>query len=47
MRDTLTPVTGADVDRCSWIAPDGRVIHVFKRPKTDRHAEEILAKLPA
>ena len=29
------------------IGADGRVIHVFKRPKTDRHAEEILAKLPA
>ena len=28
------------------IGADGRVIHVFKRPKTDRHAEEILAKLP-
>ena len=27
------------------IGPDGRVLHVFKRPKTDRHAEEILAKL--
>ena len=29
------------------IGADGRVIHVFKRPKTDHHAEEILAKLPA
>ena len=29
------------------IGADGRVIHVFKRPTTDRHAEEILAKLPA
>ena len=29
------------------IGPDGRVVHVFKRPKTDRHAQEILAKLPA
>lgn len=29
------------------IGPDGRVRHVFKRPKTDRHAEEILAKLDA
>ncbi len=29
------------------IGPDGRVLHVFKRPKTDRHAEEILAKLAA
>ena len=28
------------------IGAAGRVIHVFKRPKTDRHAEEILAKLP-
>ena len=27
------------------IGADGRVMHVFKRPKTDRHAEEILAKL--
>ena len=26
------------------IGPDGRVAHVFKRPKTDRHAEEIVAK---
>ena len=25
------------------IGPDGRVVHVFKRPKTARHAEEILA----
>lgn len=29
------------------IGPDGRVLHVFKRPKTDRHAEEILATLEA
>ena len=29
------------------IGPDGRVLHVFKRPKTDRHAEEVLAKLDA
>ena len=29
------------------IGPDGTVLHVFKRPKTDRHAEEILAKLSA
>ncbi len=29
------------------IGPDGRVLHVFKRPKTDRHAEEILDKLHA
>lgn len=29
------------------IGPDGRVLHVFKRPKTDRHAEEILDKLNA
>ena len=28
------------------IGPDGTILHVFKRPKTDRHAEEILAKLP-
>ena len=27
------------------IGPDGTVRHVFKRPKTDAHAEEILAKL--
>lgn len=27
------------------IGPDGTVRHVFKRPKTDRHAEEVLAKL--
>ena len=29
------------------IGPDGVVLHVFKRPKTDRHASEILAKLDA
>lgn len=29
------------------IGPDGRILHVFKRPKTDRHAEEILTKLSA
>ena len=29
------------------ISPDGVVLHVFKRPKTDRHASEILAKLDA
>ena len=29
------------------IGPDGRVLHVFKRPKTAAHAEEILAKLEA
>ena len=28
------------------VGPDGRVLHVFRRPKTDRHAAEILAKLP-
>lgn len=27
------------------IAPDGTILHVFKRPKTAEHAEEILAKL--
>ena len=27
------------------IDPEGIVRHVFKRPKTDRHAEEILARL--
>ena len=27
------------------LAPDGRILHVFKRPKTDAHAEEILARL--
>lgn len=27
------------------IGPDGVVLHVFKRPKTAAHAEEILAKL--
>ncbi len=27
------------------IGPDGRVLHVFKRPKTDRHAQEILDRL--
>ena len=25
------------------IGPDGRIVHVFKRPKTAHHAEEILA----
>ena len=25
------------------IGPDGHVVHVFKRPRTDRHAEEVLA----
>ena len=25
------------------IGPDGRIVHVFKRPKTTHHAEEILA----
>ena len=29
------------------IGPDGVVLHVFKRPKTAAHAEEILAKLDA
>ena len=29
------------------IAPDGTILHVFKRPKTDAHAEEILARLDA
>ena len=29
------------------IGPDGRILHVFKRPKTDRHAQEILDKLNA
>ena len=27
------------------IGPDGVVLHVFKRPKTDRHAQEILERL--
>ena len=27
------------------IGPDGTIRHVFKRPKTDAHAQEILAKL--
>ena len=27
------------------IGPDGMIQHVFKRPKTDAHAQEILAKL--
>jgi peroxiredoxin Q/BCP len=27
------------------IAPDGTILHVFKRPKTAAHAEEILARL--
>ncbi len=29
------------------IGPDGTILHVFKRPKTDRHAQEILDKLSA
>ena len=29
------------------IGPDGTILHVFKRPKTAAHAEEILAKLNA
>ena len=29
------------------IGPDGRVVHVFKRPKTGDHAREILDKLAA
>ena len=29
------------------IGPDGRVLHVFKRPKTGDHAREILDKLAA
>ena len=29
------------------IGPDGHVLHVFKRPKTQRHAQEILDKLAA
>ena len=27
------------------IGPDGKVLHVWKKPKTDIHAEEVLAKL--
>lgn len=27
------------------IAPDGEILHVFKRPKTAEHSEEILARL--
>ena len=29
------------------IGPDGKIVHVFKRPKTNDHAAEILSKLPA
>jgi peroxiredoxin Q/BCP len=29
------------------IGPDGRVLHIFKRPNTSGHAEEILEKLQA
>ena len=29
------------------IGPDGTILHVFKRPKTDRHAQEILDRLHA
>ncbi|MFN3597214.1 MAG: thioredoxin-dependent thiol peroxidase [Rubricoccaceae bacterium] len=27
------------------IGPDGTILHVFRRPRTDRHAEEILERL--
>ena len=40
--------TSVGIKRTTFlIGADGTVLHVFKRPKTDRHAEEILAKLDA
>ncbi|MGB3541558.1 thioredoxin-dependent thiol peroxidase [Rubrivirga sp.] len=38
--------TSIGVKRTTFlIGPDGQVLHVFKRPKTTNHAQEILAKL--
>lgn len=40
--------TSVGIKRTTFlIGPDGTVLHVFKRPKTAAHAEEILAKLDA
>lgn len=45
---TLYGRTSVGVKRTTFlIGPDGRVLHVFKRPKTGDHAREILAKLDA
>ncbi len=43
---TLYGRTSVGVKRTTFlIGPDGVVLHVFKRPKTDRHAQEILDRL--
>ncbi len=43
---TLYGRTSVGTKRTTFlIGPDGRVLHVFKRPKTDRHAQEILDRL--
>ena len=40
------PVTG--ILRSTFlVGPDGTVLHVWKRPKNEIHADEVLAKLPA
>ena len=45
---TLYGRTSIGVKRTTFlIGPDGRIVHVFKRPKTGQHAQEILAKLDA
>ena len=45
---TLYGRTSVGVKRTTFlIGPDGVVRHVFKRPKTDRHAAEILKKWEA
>lgn len=45
---TLYGRTSVGVKRTTFlIGPDGVVRHVFKRPKTDRHAAEVLGKVEA
>ena len=45
---TLYGRTSVGVKRTTFlIGPDGRVLHVFRRPKTADHAREILSKLAA
>ena len=45
---TLYGRTSVGVKRTTFlIGPDGRIAHVFKRPKTGDHAREILSKLAA
>ena len=45
---TLYGRTHVGVKRTTFlIGPDGRILHVFKRPNTGQHAQEILAKLDA